>query len=76
MAEPADEFGFVKRIGGNFHPAHQGHVAEEGHEFLSRGLDGAGGRVYPVAGEGNAGFDGDCGGGVGGDVAEVGDSGS
>lgn len=74
VAETADEFGFVERVGGNFHPAHQGHVAEERHEFLCCGIDGTGGRLDLVAGEGNAGFDGDCGGGVGGDVAEVGDS--
>lgn len=74
VAEAADEFGFVERVGGYFHSPHHRHVAKEGHEFLRRGLDGSRRRVDVVAGEGDAGLDGDCGGGVGGEVAEVGDS--
>lgn len=33
MAEPSDEFGLVEGIGCDLHAAHEGHVAEEGHEF-------------------------------------------
>lgn len=41
VTETSDELGFVERIGGDFHASHQGHVAEEGHEFLRVGFDGA-----------------------------------
>lgn len=57
VAESADKLGFIERIGGDFHPAHQSHVAEEGEQFLRSGLNGAGWRVRVVAGEGEIGLD-------------------
>ncbi|KAG5521065.1 hypothetical protein RHGRI_033578 [Rhododendron griersonianum] len=74
VAEAADELGLVERVGGDLHPAHGGHVAEEGHELGGGGLDGAGGGVAVVGGEGDAGLDGDgVGGGEG--AAEGGEGG-
>lgn len=57
VAEPADEFGLVERVGGDLHPPHQGHVAEEGEELRRRGLDGARGGFDEVGCEWERGFD-------------------
>lgn len=65
MAETADQLGLVERIGGDLHPTHGGHVAEEGHELLRGGVDSARWGIDFVAGEGDAGLDGDDGGVIG-----------
>lgn len=51
VAESSDEFSLVERIGGDLHPAHGGHVTEEGEELLRGGLDGARRRLALVRGE-------------------------
>lgn len=59
VAEPADELGLIEGIRGDLHPAHHGHVAEEGEELGRGGGDVARGRVDDVGGEGDRGLDGE-----------------
>ena len=71
VAEPADQFGLVERVGGDLHAAHASHVAEEGEDLGGGGLHGARRRVAEVGLERDGGFD--CDGGcVCGDVAAEG----
>ena len=65
VAETADELGLVEGVGGDLHAAHDGHVAEEGHELGGGGGHVAGGRVDEVGGEGDGRLDGERGRGVG-----------
>jgi hypothetical protein len=65
VAEPADELGLIEGVGGDLHAAHQGHVAEEGHELGGGGGDVAGRRVDEVGGEGDGCLDGERRRGVG-----------
>ena len=65
VAESADQLGLVELVRGDLHPPHRRHVAEEGHELLRGGIDGARQRIVLVGCEGDAGLDGDGGGVVG-----------
>nr|GMD27638.1 transcription repressor OFP7-like [Ipomoea batatas] len=70
MAKSANELRLVERIGGDLHPAHQSHIAEEGHQLLRRRLYGARRRIDVVTAEREAGLHGDGGGGVRRQVAD------
>ncbi|WVZ10150.1 hypothetical protein V8G54_014680 [Vigna mungo] len=41
VAESADEFGLVERVGSDLHAAHEGHVTEKGKQLGGRSGDGA-----------------------------------
>lgn len=62
VAKPSDQLRLVERVGGDLHPAHGGHVVEEGEELLGSGLDGARRLLALVGGEGDGGLDGEGGG--------------
>nr|GMD28878.1 hypothetical protein Pyn_24018 [Ipomoea batatas] len=64
MAKSANKLRLVERIGGDLHPAHQSHIAEERHQLLRRRLYGARRRIDVVTAEREAGLHGDGGGGV------------
>lgn len=68
VAEAADELGLVEGVGGDLEAAHEGHIAEEGHELARCGGDLARGRVDDVGLVGDRGLDGER-------VRGVGDSG-
>lgn len=73
VAKPPDQLRLVERVGGDLHPPHPRHVAEEGEELLGGGLHGAGGRLDVVACEGERRLHGDRIRGGGGEEARGGE---